>query len=284
MNTCYLNTSILKLNLQAPDPSYGSGALIVDLEDAVHVNHKARARQALADLDLRSLTDRKVRVGVRINNLMGMDGLRDLSALSERLRKHGDIAFVQLPKVESRFELELCRSALRDAGPMPDLIAIIETPGGIEHLNAIAQASQAMMFGRVDMAAAMYRPNPAYLAYARGAFCVACARHGIAAIDTANFGSARDISDGAAFEADCLQGRAEGFTARAVVHPAQIAVVQRVFAMDDAELAAYRATIAAYDSAETGFSVMDGNIIAPPFVARARKMLQVYGSAVGVAA
>lgn len=290
MDTCYLNTSVLKLDTGLHDPSFGSGVVIIDLEDAVHVAHKQAARATLAALDLSGPSARAVRFGVRINSLMGLDGLRDLSVLADWVRaRHlqsgaSPISFVQLPKVESRFELDLCRAALRDLPQMPEVIPIIETPGGVARLDEIAAASDAMMFGRVDMSASMYRANRSWLAYARGAFCVACARYAIPAIDTAGFGNVADIKDSAAFEADCLDGRAEGFTARAVVHPAQVPVVKRVFAMDPDELRGYRMTIAAYDEADTGFSVSNGNIVAPPFVARARKMLRVYGAARGGAA
>lgn len=52
--------------------------------------------------------------------------------------------------------------------------------------------------------------------------------------------------------------------------------MKRVFAVMSDELDAYRTTIAAYANAPTGFSVVDGNIVAPPFVARANMMLRLY--------
>lgn len=215
MNVCYLNTSILKFNPDLDDPGFGSDLVIIDLEDSVHTHHKHLARAALATLDLEPLTRKGLRFGVRVNSLMSIDGLQDLCAISARCREGAaGISFVQLPKVESLFELELCRSALRNLPDTLDIVPIIETSKGVEHVEEIAGVSDAMMFGRVDMAACMYRVNDAYLSYARGRFCVACARHGISAIDTASFGSAADITDMSAFERDCLAGRSEGFTPR----------------------------------------------------------------------
>lgn len=282
MDISYINTSLLKFNPQADDPSFGSDVVILDLEDSVHTRHKEHARNMLATLDLRPLLAIGIRFGVRINSLMSLAGLQDLCALIAFLREMPtSIAFVQLPKVESDFEVTLCRSILNENTLALNIIPIIETPKGVEHLEQIAAISDAMMFGRVDMTASMYRSNATYLAYARGRFCAACAQQGISAIDTANFDSSADIMDLTAFELDCLEGRAEGFTARAVVHPAQVAIVKGVFAMPDEELQTYRSTIAAYADAQTGFSIVNGSIIAPPFVARARKMLQLYQSLQG---
>ncbi|UMR32893.1 aldolase/citrate lyase family protein [Massilia sp. MB5] len=285
MDIAYLNTSILKFNPQAADPSFGSDVVILDLEDAVHARDKETARAMLAQLELGPLLARGLRFGLRINSLMSLAGLQDLAALDAFLRREPDsLLFVQLPKVESDFEIRLCRTVLREGGQALRVVPIIETPGGVEQLEAIAALSDAMMFGRVDMGASLYRSNAAYLAYARGRFCAACAQRGIAAIDTANFGSGADIMNLAAFEQDCLDGRAEGFTARAVVHPNQVAVVKRIFALPEDELQACLGTISAYAEAHTGFSVVDGRVIAPPFVARARKMLNLYQYSQGDAA
>ncbi len=279
MDISYINTSVLKFNPHAEDPSFGSDAVILDLEDSVHVRCKDNARGMLATLDLGPLLARGMRFGIRINSLMSLVGLQDLCALIAFFCKSpASIAFVQLPKVESDFEVTLCRSVLNENALALNIIPIVETTKGVEHLEQIAALSDAMMFGRVDMTASMYRSNAAYLAYARGRFCAACAQHGISAIDTANFGSGADIMDLVAFEQDCLDGLAEGFTARAVVHPAQVAIVNRVFSMPDQELQTYRSTIAAYAEAQTGFSVVNGSVVAPPFVARARKMLRLYQS------
>lgn len=280
MRVSYLNTSLLRFNPQAEDPSFGSDAVILDLEDAVHMRHKEQARSVLATLDLEPLLARGIRFGVRINSLMSLAGLQDWCTLTDLLRQQpGKITFIQLPKVESAFEVELCRSILNENSLAIEIIPIIETPKGVEHLERIAALSDAMMFGRVDMTAAMYRSNAGYMAYARGRFCVACAQCGIPAVDTANFGSGSDIMDLDAFEQDCMMGLAEGFTARAVVHPAQVEIVNRVFTVSEEELQTFCDTIIAYADAETGFSVVNGNIVAPPFVARARRMLRLYRSA-----
>lgn len=277
IDVSYLNTSVLRFDPSLPDPSFGADMVILDLEDSVHVRHKDEAREAFARLDLSSFAGVRPGFGIRINSLKTRDGLLDLCKVAKRLCD-GDsgLSFIQLPKTEARSELELCRAVLNDAGCSTRLIPIVETPRGVDHVEEIAEASDAMMFGRVDMEAAMYRPNPAYIDYARARFCVACAGRGIPAIDTAGFRSGADIMDLDRFEQECLAGRAEGFTAKAMVHPAQIAVTNRIFTLDEAQLDAWRETIADYGRAKSGFSVVDGRVIAPPFVAHARAMLRLY--------
>ncbi|HEV7777060.1 MAG TPA: CoA ester lyase [Luteibacter sp.] len=276
MDVSYLNTSVQRFDPTLPDPGFGADIVILDLEDSVHAQHKGEAREAFVRLDLSRFANRKPGFGIRINSIKTRNGLLDLCAVIERLRGDGGLSFIQLPKAESRSELELCRAVLNEAGCKTRLIPIIETPRGVDHVEDISGASDAMMFGRVDMEAAMYRPNSAYINYARARFCVACAGHGIAAIDTAGFRIAADIMDLDRFERECVAGRAEGFTAKAMVHPAQIAVVKRVFTQDEAQFDAWRETIADYARANVGFSVVDGRVVAPPFVAHAHAMLRLY--------
>lgn len=277
IDTCYLNTSILKFDPSKLDPASGSDALILDLEDAVHVRDKTEARALLSTLDVTDVQPADLAIGVRINNIRTQDGFLDIASLVSRLDTGLDrLSFIQLPKVEDRSDVEICRSVLSSKFPSVKIIPIIETPAGVEEADRIAAVSDAMMFGRVDLSASLYRVNPAYIAYARGKFCAACARHSIAAIDTANFSTRSQILDTANFEIDCLTALEEGFTARAVVHPNQIPVTRRVFAAPLLHIAEYDDVIEKYNQAEMGFSVSNDRIIAPPFVAHAKMMLRLY--------
>ncbi len=277
IDTCYLNTSILRFDPSKLEPASGSDALILDLEDAVHIRDKARARSRLSTLDVSGVQPEGLTIGVRINSIRTQEGFLDIAALFARSEAClGRLSFIQLPKVEDKSDVEICRSVLSSKFPSVKIIPIIETPAGVEAVDRIAAVSDAMMFGRVDLSASLYRANPAYVAYARGKFCAACARHSIAAIDTANFSTRSQILDAAEFELDCLAALEEGFTSRAVVHPNQIPVAKRVFTAPLLNIAEHDEVIEQYNQAQMGFSVSNDRIIAPPFVAHAKMMLRLY--------
>lgn len=276
MDVCYLNTSILKYDATLPDPSFGCDALILDLEDSVHKNQKDAARNLLLTVDITTVNS-DISVGIRMNQLHTIDGIKDLSMIYHVIEKRGiKIDFIQIPKVREAYDVIFCREVLRNLPYRVKIIPIIETPQAINEIENIAKQSDAMMFGQVDMAASMYKINTAYLNYSRGRFCVACFNESIPAIDTAVFTNEADIKDKNAFEKKCIDSRMEGFTAKAVVHPTQIPIVKNILGIDQNELQKSQSIIDKYNSAKDGFSIVDGAIVAPPFVAHAESVLKLY--------
>jgi (S)-citramalyl-CoA lyase len=274
MDVCFLSTSVLKFNPGLDDPGFGCDVVLLDLEDSVHVSAKSEARNVLATLDLRELVARGRRFGIRLNCLCSIDGIRDLDVVyagyeAGRL----PIDYLHIPKVQSHHDLLLCRSVF-DSRPTVKFFPLIETPEAVEDIDRIAALSDIMMFGQADMTSAMYRPNEAYLAYARGRFCIACARECIPAIDTRGF---TELADMDAFARECASSRAEGFTGKSVIHPKQVPVVNKAFAISADEIEQHRLVVRRYAENVTGFTIVDGQVIAPPFVAKAEKMLRLYG-------
>lgn len=276
MDTCFLYTSVLKFQPNRPEPGFGSDVVMLDLEDAVHASAKDEARDTLAALDLRDLVARGQRFGVRINSVRTIEGIRDLDAVyracaSGRL----PIRYLQMPKARSREDVVLCRSLFAPLRLTPALkfFPLVETPEGLNNVEGIAEVSDVMLFGQADITNAMYKPNAAYLAQARGRFCVACAQFRIPPIDTRLF---EEIQDMDRFEAGCREARDEGFFGKAIIHPKQVEPVRRAFAIDREELASYRSTIREYESQGAGFAIRDGAVVAPPFVAKARLMLELF--------
>jgi citrate lyase subunit beta/citryl-CoA lyase/(S)-citramalyl-CoA lyase len=279
MNLSYLNTSVLKFNVQLNDPGFGGDAVILDLEDSVHNIAKMRAREVIATLDLSGITRKDITFGVRINSLYTIEGVRDIDIIYACCESGSlTIDFLQLPKVKSHYDIQFCKALLEKLPTRIKIIPIIEIPEAVENVDQIAALSDAMMFGQVDMTASMYQINEAYLSYARGRFCVACAKENIAAIDTTVINQNITLNDMSAFEKECIAGKAEGFTAKAVIHPAQIPIVNKIFAATQKELEQYHSIVSRYEKAKEGFSIIDGMVIAPPFVARAKMMLRLYNA------
>ncbi|MCX8508639.1 MAG: HpcH/HpaI aldolase/citrate lyase family protein, partial [Rhodobacteraceae bacterium] len=76
--------------------------------------------------------------------------------------------------------------------------------------------------------------------------------------------------------AECEQGRDMGFDGKTLIHPAQIAIANEIFAPSEAELAMARAQIAAYEAAERagkGVAVVDGKIVEKLHVVAAERII-----------
>jgi citrate lyase subunit beta/citryl-CoA lyase/(S)-citramalyl-CoA lyase len=247
--------------------------VIIDLEDSVHVNAKAAARDKVAQLDLSPLANLGVRLAVRINTICSFDGLRDLEMLRQRYER-GDCAIesVLLPKINHPSEVRVYRSLFDSLKQRPRLISFIETLEAVENADGIAAVSDAICFGQADLGAQMYSPHPVFLDYARTRMCAAAARYHIQSIDTSSF----EINDMVKFERECVAARECGFTAKVAIHPIQVEPINRVFGVSNEVLNGYRNLIDAYVNADVGFALKDGQVVAPPFVAKARMMLAAY--------
>lgn len=247
--------------------------VVIDLEDSVHINAKAAAREKVSQFDFSPLTKLGIRLAVRINTMCSFDGLRDLEMLRERYER-GDCAIgsILLPKINHASEIRIYRSLFDSLKQRPRLISFIETLEAVENADAIAAVSDAICFGQADLGAQMYSPHPVFLDYARTRMCAAAARYHIQSIDTSSF----EIHDMVKFEAECSAARECGFTAKVAIHPIQVEPINRVFGVSSEILAGHQSLIDAYVNADVGFAMKDGQVVAPPFVAKARMMLEVY--------
>lgn len=276
MNVSYLYTPALRLDsLVAGRRQIEADVVVIDLEDSTHLHAKAQAREKVAAFDLSPLLKLGIKLGIRINAISSFDGLRDLEMLKSVLeRGDGDLSYVLIPKVNHHSEVGIYRTLFGTLLIQPKIITFIETVDAVEDADAIARMSDALCFGQADLVAEMYSPNATFIDYARAKLCVAAAKHKILAIDTNSF----EIENMEKFEAECSAAKAYGFTGKAAIHPRQVPGINRVFGVSLDAVARYQATIDAYQKAEVGFQLMDGQVIAPPFVAKAKLMLDLYDS------
>ena len=155
---------------------------------------------------------------------------------------------------------------------MSGLISFIETVDAVEDADAIASVSDGLCYGHADLEAELYSANQTYLEIAQARLCVAAAKYRIPAIDT----SSLEIDDMSVVEAHCTSARSNGFTGKAAIHPRQVPVINRVFVMPAETLADYERTVTDYQQQDSGFRIIDNRVIAPPFVAKARLMIESY--------
>ncbi len=162
------------------------------------------------------------------------------------------------------------------------LLATIESARGLIQAPAIAAASPrlvGLMFGAEDFAMDLGMFNVRQgeaedFLYARSALVVAAVSEGLQAIDRVYL----DIRNPAGLEQDTRLARELGFTGKALIHPAQIEVVESVFRPTHAEVEYARRVVDTFETAEAGGAgavAVDGQMVDLPVVERARRVLQL---------
>jgi citrate lyase beta subunit len=254
----------------------GPDMVTVDLEDAVIPAHKDAARKRAMELFEGPRADGVERV-VRINGMRTVFGLRDLLAVAEHPSPPDAI---MLPKVESADEVAIVAAVLERAALPVGLHVIIESNPGLEAVHAIAGAAGSMrslLFGAVDMAAELGAAQDfTSMLYARSRVVHAAASHGLDAIDVPYL----DLEDEAGLLEECRLVQALGYTGKALIHPKQLAAVNRVFTPGHERIAYAHKVIAAFEASPDGLVVVDGKLIEIP-VARIAKRTLAIAAAIG---
>ncbi len=165
------------------------------------------------------------------------------------------------------------------------LMPMVETARALIEANAIASSPgvTTLMLGEYDLAADLAmepdrRGNE--MLYARGAVVVACAAAGlmppIGAVSA-------NIADLVRFDETTMLLRRMGFYGRAVIHPAQVRIVNDAFTPDIAAVANARATIERFDRAlaagEGAVRDEDGNLLDEAIVRAARRTMEAAAAA-----
>jgi len=237
----------------------GATAVILDLEDAVAPESKARARDLVAAaLHADSLRAASI---VRINAAATpffSDDLRVLRAIPP--------VAIMLPKCESAADVRTVAAAFPNAVVIP----IIESIGGLDHARAIAAepATVALAFGAYDLAAQLGNmPTWDAMASLRTAIVVAARAHQKLAIDAPFV----VINDEVGLIQEAERAVEFGFDGKLAIHPRHVGPLLDAFTPSAAEVEHARRVLAAVESG--GVAVVDGKMIDPPLVAAARRIL-----------
>lgn len=248
-------------------------AIIFDLEDAVAPADKANARETLANA-LAALDFGPRAQLVRINGFDTDWGAADLDVIALARPQA-----VLLPKVDGPAQIEDLARRLDARAETRDtaIWAMMETAAGVLNAAAIAKAPRMAGFvlGTNDLAKELgcrHRPDRLPLQTALQTCLLAARAAGIVAVD----GVYNAFQDEVGLEAECEQGRDLGFDGKTLIHPAQLAVANRIFAPDAAALDLARRQIAAYEAALAagkGVAVVDGKIVENLHIVTARRLL-----------
>jgi citrate lyase beta subunit len=239
--------------------------VVADLEDAVAPAEKAAARELTCRLFAGSGSS--CAKAIRVNGADTEYFDADLAAIAGL-----ELDAIVLPKASP--------SAVEALGPQgPPVLAIVETAQGLRLAYEIACAPRvaSLILGAVDLGAELRlepRPDGQEVLYARSKLVVdsvAAGRPG--PIDVVYLGT----RDEEGLEREALLARSLGMRAKACIHPAQLPIVNRVFAPSEEQLAWARDVVAAYDRALAdgrGAVALNGEMIDAPVVERARRLLE----------
>jgi citrate lyase subunit beta/citryl-CoA lyase len=251
-------------------------ALILDLEDSVAEARRPEARRlARAFLDAPQ-SGRALRY-VRINPLASDFAADDLAAILPGL-PDGIMLPKSMPEDLPRLERLLDEHA--DAAAVRVIAIATETPAAIfalGHYAGVSTRLEGLTWGAEDLAALLgavnRRPDGTYddvFRLARALCLLAAAHAGVAAIDTIY----ADYRDEGGLATECAAARRAGFTAKMAIHPAQVPVINRVFAPTAEELDWARQVEAAFAADPAAGTVgIAGKMVDRPHLLLARRML-----------
>jgi citrate lyase subunit beta / citryl-CoA lyase len=252
--------------MQAKSVSLEADVVLFDLEDATAPSEKASSR-AIVVGSLRSLDFGRRAVAVRVNGVDTEWCYRDVVEVVEPAGDRMDAVIV--PKVESAAEVHFVDrllSQIERARGWPvgriGLEVLIESAPGLQRVEEIAQASprlEALIFGPGDLSASLGMdqltigtPDSAYQGdiwhFALTRILVAARANGLLAID----GPYAAFADLNGLERSARKTAALGFDGKWVIHPSQIALVNRVYSPDPATYRRAEAILAAYRAATEG--------------------------------
>jgi citrate lyase beta subunit len=242
----------------------GADAVVADLEDAVPATEKEAARtvarRVLGDAATASL------VAMRVNAAGTEHWGADLQAVADL-----ELDALVLPKATPE--------AVGALGPDgPPVVAIVETALGVRHAYETARLPRvaALVLGAVDLGLELGlepRADGQEVLYARSRLVLESAAAGLRSpFDLVHV----DTRDHEGLEAEARLARSLGFRGKACIHPAQVAIVNRVFSPTGEERERARRVVEAYERGLAdgrGAVALDGEMIDLPVVERARRIL-----------
>ncbi len=271
-----------RADMLAKAPSYGADALIFDLEDSVPVSEKPRARELAREFigKLKAANSIYVRVNALPTGMLEDD--------LEAIAVDGLIG-IKLPKAESADDIRTVDSMLtgieKKRGLPHGSIGIelgLESARGVWFAYEIASASprvRSVMIGtaqdgdlQTDLGYTWTAEGNEVL-YLRSRVLLAARAAGIEHVLDGAYSNVRDPEG---LRICCEAARKLGYRGKSVIHPNQIATVNRVFAPTAQEIDYYRRVIEAFDAAVargSAATTVDGKLVDYAMVGMAKRVL-----------
>ena len=247
-------------------------ALIIDLEDAVALSDKQKARTAALEY-LEQPAGSRLPCALRINAPVTRTGIEDLHSF---LESPAAPDYIILPKCDSPGFVSMVRSLLDQAAKETQIIALIESAKGVEALPDIVKSDVrpvALLFGAADMAADLGAKTAwETLLFVRSRIVQVAASAGVVVVDSPFF----DITDLEGLKGETKTAQDLGFHGKAAIHPKQISTINEVFAPSAEEVAKARQILAVN---QQGVGSVDHQMVDEAVARKARLTLERAGIA-----
>ncbi|MEX0732792.1 MAG: CoA ester lyase [Aquisalimonadaceae bacterium] len=234
----------------------GADAVIVDLEDAVPIEDKVRAREHVAEW---LSPERPVLVRI---NAADTEWFQEDAALC---RMPG-VAGVVLPKAEHVEDI-------RHFAAQCPIYPLIETANGLWHAEALARQPEVarLVFGSIDFQLDLgISGDDDELLYFRSQLVLISRIAGLPApVD----GVSVALDDAGQLRADVQRSRRLGFGAKLCIHPKQVEHVNAGFRPGAEDIAWAMKVVDAATAARGAAVAVDGRMIDRPLIERARQIL-----------
>ncbi len=262
----------------------GADAVVLDLEDSVPFEEKARAREnvraLLKEMEPQqpgaiSARGRKPELIVRVNALDEAEFNADMVALLDNPPEA-----LMLPKVCS---IDCLDRLMRHVGPIPVVAIAGETPLGVLTMPSLAEQVPETLIGLTwgmgDLAAQLgaassrdendLLTDPFRLART---LCLPTARAAnVEPIDTVYL----RYNDTEGLRSDCAAAFRDGFTGKLAIHPDQVPIINDAFTPTEEQITKARDIIAAFETRpKSGLVSVNGRLYDRPHLIRARRLLR----------
>jgi len=258
----------------------GADCVCLDLEDAVSPSKKEEARLTVAHAIGTSDFGKSERL-VRVNSPSSPHFMPDLRTVI-----HAVPDGIVIPKVEEASTLQEADGFLEAFEVQSELevgsirlIAIIESARSFINLKAICEATprlDALILGAEDLAVSLGARRTLSnqeIFYERSQMALYAAAYGLDAIDLV----CNNYKDQDVVYKEALGGAEMGYCGKQVIHPDQIAVVQKAFSPTEEEIQRAQRVVAGYEERmQEGKGAMEfeGALVDMPVYRQAKQVLE----------
>jgi citrate lyase subunit beta/citryl-CoA lyase len=242
--------------------------IIVDLEDAVSVSEKAKARECITQNLLPLFPEFGSRIVIRMNNLNTNEAALDLELI-----KTLPLQTLIHPKTENTQQLDHISTFLKADSY---IVPMVESAQGIDQLRNIAAHPKTLRLtlGNIDLQADLgflCDASESELQPLRFQMTVLSRLFDLAPpID----GVTTDLHSEEQLLANLKRARGIGFLGKLCLHPKQIATTLQFYRPSDEEISNAQKIVAAFESVKGGAVQLDGKMIDRPVFLLAQRLLQ----------
>jgi citrate lyase subunit beta/citryl-CoA lyase len=247
--------------------------IIVDLEDAVLPESKDAARQHVCGLQPRE----RGSIAVRVNAIRTSWFEQDLLACVANRA----VTTIVIPKAESADDVQTIDSQLTAMESAAERVVpvalqtLIESAKGLTNVESIVASSPRItscVIGYADLSVSLGRRLTAPWQFVQDQVVLAARAYGVQPID----GPRLSVDDDNALRSDAYTAAELGFDGKWVIHPRQVATVQRAFTPTAAEVAEAEHILDAMEAAAAkgrGAVQWRGRMIDEPVAQQARRII-----------